>query len=223
MRIASALLGATALVALSATPALAKSAFDGPYVGVAAGYTWLNPDSETRVPGTNLNDRVDESADGFTGAAFFGYGRTFDAFYLGGEAEIGWSDLEETFRVGPNPYGYEAGLTYGLSARAGYLVDRDTLVYGRVGWQRTELDVTSQLNNIVTIGGIIPRIDESQDLDAWRVGGGVERVVGQNLLVRAEYNYTNYEDVTLRYTGNLGSLELSPEEHTARVGIAYRF
>lgn len=223
MRIASALLGASALVALSAAPALAQSAFDGPYAGVAAGYTWLNPDARTTTPNNILNERVDESADGFTGAAFLGYGRTFDNFYLGGEVELGWSDLEETFRVGANPYGYEAGLTYGLSARAGVLADKDTLLYGRVGWQRTELDVTSQLNNVITIGGFIPAINESQDLDAWRVGGGVERVIGQNLLARAEYVYTNYEDLTLRYTGNVASQSLSPEEHTVRVGIAYRF
>lgn len=223
MRTASALLTATALVALAATPAMAKSAFDGPYVGVAAGYTWFNPDARTTTPNTGLNERVDESVDGLTGVAFLGYGQTFDNFYLGGEAELGWSDLDKTVRVGTNPYTYESGLTYGLSARVGYVVTPDTLLYGRVGWQRTELDVKGQLNNVVTIGGFIPRVNESKDIDAWRLGAGVEHVIGPNLLARAEYVYTNYEDVTLRYTGNVATQKLNPDEHAVRVGVAYRF
>jgi outer membrane immunogenic protein len=214
--------GASIMAALSAAPALADSRFDGPYVGAAAGYSWAKPDSVATIPAVG-REAVDKRVDGFSGVGFVGFGRTFDALYLGVEGEIGFTDAEATNRVGTNPYGFETGLTYGLSLRAGVLATPDTLIYGRVGWQRTELDIKSQLNNVVTIGGFIPRINQSQDLDGWRLGGGVERAIDDNLLARVEYNYTNYEDVTTFYTGNIGRLALSPDEHSVRVGLAYRF
>lgn len=196
-RIASALLGGVTLVAVGAAPSLAQSPFDGAYVGVFTGYS----DTNASAASGTTNAKID--ADAWLYGAYAGYGKTFDKLYLGAEAELGSASLS-------NNSGTVAGLatkldaneSWGLSARAGYLATNDLLVYGRAGWQRTNYDVT--------VGTGANRIKVGDNLDGYRLGGGLEYAVTDNVLVRTEYNYVNYDDTNFR-------------ENQVRVGVAYRF
>lgn len=206
-RITSALFGATALVALSATPSLAASVFDGPYVGVYTGY------SDAGLDATTTAGNSDKSVDGWAFGGYAGYGRTFDRFYFGGEGEVGYNDTNGKLNTTDVNGKIDGDVTYGLSARAGYLVSDTLLAYGRVGWERSKFELKG------TAGGVTGK--DNVDLDGIRFGGGVEAAVLPNVLVRAEYTYTNYEnkDFTL---GTIAG-EAKPDESALRVGVAYRF
>lgn len=195
-RIASALLGGVALVAVGAAPSLAQSPFDGAYVGVFTGYT--NDDASAKS-GTAT---ADFDADGWLYGAYAGYGQTFGKIYLGGEAEIGSADLSGSGTVAGLRSKLDANESWGLSARAGYLVNNDVLLYGRAGWQRSNYDVT--------VGTGTSKIKVGDNVDGYRLGTGVEYAVTDNVLARLEYNYTNYDDTNFK-------------QNQIRVGVAYRF
>lgn len=190
-RIVSALLGGVALVAVGAAPSLAASPFDGAYVGVYTGYADNN----------GSNGAGDIDTDGWTYGGYVGYGKTFDQFYFGGEAEIGSIDIDGKGTVGTVPTTLKINESYGLAARAGLLVSDNALFYGRVGWQRTNYEAK--------IGTGAARFTVDDTLDGVRVGGGLEYALTDNVLTRVEYNYTNYEQ--------------GVSDNQVRVGVAYRF
>jgi len=66
------------------------------------------------------------------------------------------------------------GRAVSTSARVGYNVADKALVYGKIGYDRT-------------------KVSKSVELDGLRVGGGVEFKVGSRLFVGPEYNYTDFE------------------------------
>jgi outer membrane immunogenic protein len=196
-RIASALLGGVALVAVGAAPSLAQSPFDGAYVGAFTGYTDNNASAASGAV------RADIDSDGWLYGAYAGYGKTFDQFYFGAEAEIGSASLSgNAGTVAGLPTKLDANESWGLSARAGYLLNDSTLLYARAGWQRTNYDVT--------VGTGATQVKASDNLDGYRLGGGLEYAVTDNVLVRTEYNYVNYDNTNFR-------------ENQVRVGVAYRF
>ncbi|MFC7334904.1 outer membrane protein [Rhodocista pekingensis] len=217
-RITAALFGATALVALSSAPALAQSPFDGGYVGAALGYAWMKPNGTTTFSNATTQ-KVDRTNDGVTGAVFLGYGKTIDTLYLGIEGEIGISDQEKTSTLAGNSYNFDAGTSLGIALRAGLLATPDTLVYGRIGWQRTDLDVSGRLGSVAGT----PTMDENEHLNGWRIGGGVEHALTENVLARLEYNYTDYESYKVSYGQGGARTNAEPHESAVRVGVAYRF
>jgi len=199
----SALLAGVALAALTAAPALAQSAFDGAYVG---GYIGYKDGDAAATAGTTGRD---VGYDGFDLGAYAGYGRTFDRFYLGGEVDLGYSDVDGEATVGSLAATAEQDFTYGISARAGFLLSPDILAYGRVGWGQTEFDVTAGSGSF------------SDEVEGWRYGGGVEVALSNNLLTRVEYTYTDYDEFD--FTAGTTSVAVQPDDHAVRVGLAYRF
>ena len=208
-RFASAIIASTAVTMAFAAPALARSPFDGAYIGGFVGYT--DGDVETTVGA--LADDV--GVDGFDGGLYAGYGQTFDRLYVGAEAEIGYGEIDGDGTVGTLVTAFETDWTYGVAARAGFLATDNVLVYGRVGYQWTEFQ------GVAISGGTAVGLDRT--FDGWRVGGGVEVAVTDNLLTRLEYNYTNYDQFGFDATigGTVESFE--PDSHSFRVGLAYKF
>lgn len=206
-RFASALLAGAALTVVATAPAMARSPFDGAYVGAFAGYS--DGDVDTTVG--SIAD--DTGIDGFTFGGYTGYGKTFDKLYIGGEAEIGYTDLDGSGTVGSLSASYETDWSYGLSARAGYLVTPTVLAYGRVGYQWTEFEGTAT--------SAATAVNFDRTFDGWRLGGGVEVAITDNLLSRVEYTYTDYDTYDLTAGASVGGLE--PSDHAVRIGLGYRF
>lgn len=203
-RFAYALLGSIALVGAATAPSLAQSTvFNGPYVGVFAGYDFS--DTETTAPGV----AQDLNQDGKSFGGYLGYGQTFDRFYVGAEGEIGGNDLNGSKNVAGRITSLDANESYGLSVRGGYLVTDNALLYGRVGWQRTNFEVNS--------GGL----SLHDDLDGVRFGGGLEVAMTDNLLARLEYNYTDYD--ALKYSVGTANYSVQPDGGQLRLGVGYRF
>lgn len=164
----------------TATPAFAQS-FQGPFVGVQAGG---QHDKFGRMPAGAVDLNVDKSKNAATGGIFAGYDVQMGSLVIGGEADFSAGikdsvvtrDPGATFEVDPK---WSADLT----ARAGYLVDQDTLAYVRGGYARVRASTS--------LAGKDGVIRDEVDLGGWTAGAGVERMLGGGLSGRLEYRYSD--------------------------------
>lgn len=176
---------ASVALALSLGVAHAGEAnFDGAYGGVQGAYSRL--------------DGGDVDLDGFGGGAFGGYGKTFGNWYVGGELSVDYNKVDGS----KNGVDLEKKYSYGVAARAGYLVAPKVLGYGVVGWERGKFEAKAA------------GAKESEELNGLRVGIGAETFVKDNVSVRTEVNYVDWK-------GKGGADD--GKEWRANVGVAYHF
>lgn len=166
----------------------------GLYVGIQGGYAWINAD----VPGLG-----DEDFDGGVFGAYAGANWQHGDWVFGIEGDVAYTWTENTY------FGvYDAGTDWqgSIRGRVGYAIDR-TLIYGTGGLA---------IANAYIEG---PGIDESDTMTGWTVGAGVEHAFTDNLIGRVEYRYTDFGDIGI--DGIVDDIDV--DQHTLRVGIAYKF
>ncbi len=113
-----------------------------------------------------------------------------------------------------------------IRARVGWLPNDNTLLFatGGYGWLGTEFDAV--LDN-----GVDPveLISQSQTLEGFVVGGGIEHAITDNFHVKAEYLYGSFDGVDYTLVGVSGcnpSCEVASsdvEMHAFRLGASYNF
>ncbi|MGO6852788.1 porin family protein [Rhizobium leguminosarum] len=199
---------ALAAVAFSAVPAFAadavvqdpayvqqgqtQSAFDwsGFYLGLQGGYTSTHA--------SYLNGSEQDLDGGSTGI-YGGYNFQHGPFIFGIENDFNynWKD------------GSDVSLKWDGSARGrvGYALDR-TLIYGTGG--------------LAAAGGEVdvPGIGKKDDiLIGWTAGGGVERALTDNIMMRAEYRYDDFGRKD--FGSALGDFEVNQQKVT--IGTSFKF
>ena len=182
------------------------SIFEGTYLGAQGGYSVIDVDVSVAGVGS-----ASDELDGFGGGVFIGFGGTNGNLYGSIEAEVGYDGAEWSETSGGVSADVEAELTYGVGFRVGAVVAENFLIYGRVGWIRTNLDASL---SVVGVGSA----SDDEDIDGLRVGGGVEGKLGDNIGVRGEFTYTNYEDIS-----SVAGVNVDIDQLLFRVGVAYYF
>ncbi len=200
-----AILFATTMTLLAA-PALAQDAptFSGFYIGGQTG--WQGDKASLK------NDPNDQSVsrDGWMYGAQAGYDYRMGNFVLGGEAMIsGSSGTAEQIDTLGNSYKLNAGTTWGLSGRAGYVVAEPVLLYGRLGY--TWASYNYVFNN---------SIETSYDQDGIVVGLGAEYQFSQNISARLEWTYSDLGDDTFQRPPKPPTVFLPQELNFDRMGVA---
>ncbi|TPG20845.1 porin family protein [Sphingomonas koreensis] len=211
-------LAATFGAAGFAAPALAQSTgpFDGPRIGVIAGYDGLRPG---RGPASDIGSN--NGADGFLYGAEAGYDHQMGRFVLGAEGEVAGSTAKaDNDPMDPQELGYgrvKAGRDLYAGVRAGYLVTPTTMIYAKGGYTNARLDLTH--NDGTTNTG------EHFNLDGYRVGAGVEQAIGRNTYAKVEYRYSNYGDARLEYANgaNTNNFDVNTDRHQVVAGVGFRF
>ena len=203
LRILTSVVIATAIAAPLAATAAAAAPFDGPYVGAQIGWqseTMRNVKSNFGVV------PVDKTQHSVTGGIFAGYDKTINGrFVVGGETGLDFaSDAQVQSNVGGTNYSVDPKYSFDVSARAGYLVNPQTLVYARGGYTNARVRTT-----ITNAAGIQ---SASKNEDGWLVGAGVEHMVAQNVSARIEYRYSK-----------LGEGDGKDYRHRLLAGLSYRF
>lgn len=178
-----------------------ESNFEGLYVGAQAHYSIINVDVTTSA------GSADDDMEGFGGGGFVGFGGTSGNLYGSIEAEVGYDGADWSATSGGLTADVEAQLTFGLSFRVGAVVADDFLIYGRVGWIRTNTELS-----VTNLGSA------DEDFDGGRIGVGVEGVFVDNIGIRGEYSYTMYEDPF-----EASGVEFDINQHLFRVGVSYYF
>ncbi len=186
----------------------AETVFDGPYLGLQLGVGKTTSDynytltSETgKLKDTSMNIGV-----------MAGYGKVFsDKIYIGGEIAYTRGNISDNFSIAGVNFKIEQNETLELTPKIGYLVQDDFMLYGRVGWVRTNFE-TSAGNS-----------SDDDNLNGIRFGLGAEKMLNSSISGRFDFTFTNYEDVSYRDGTTAESLKIDTEEILGRIGISYRF
>lgn len=166
------MLAGAALVALAAAPAVAQTgpSFEGPYVGVQAGW--------------NHEIAINRDKDAVVGGVYAGYDHQVTPnIVLGVEGGFSLAASDRIGPSGPDQATIDPHYSFDLGARAGYVVGEKNLVYVRGGYANERARFT-QLAGATTLS-------ENRTNDGWFVGGGVERKLTDTVSTRLEYRYAD--------------------------------
>lgn len=196
-------LATTVLLGTMSAPAAFAQNFDGPYVGVQAGWDL----TDVRNPSTELGTlALDDDGQSFTGGAFAGFDRQVaPRVVLGAEAgaDIGSDDALKT-SGGTGEAIIDPDWSFDLTARAGYLLNPSTLAYVRGGYTNARVKTTMTTP--------VARLTENENRDGWLAGAGIERQLMQHTSARLEYRYSDLSEGDGAY-----------DRHRVLAGISYRF
>lgn len=198
---------ALALIAPNSAMAAEEDAFNGPFIGVEAG--WEGRKIDGTVPTTSATVTLQDSQDDFAYALIAGYDYRIGDIVVG--AQAGFSPEGPAVNAPITGTGGTGGSLridpkwrLDLSARVGAVIAPRLLAYGRVGYtmERSRISglVDAQTN---------PLAAETTTIDGVSFGGGLEYQLNSGLSVRAEYRRTQLD-------GALSS-------NRALAGITYRF
>lgn len=171
--------------------------FDGFNVGANVGYEI----GEAR----SLSRDNDVGLDGFGGGASVAYGTTalYPRVYTGLEGSYSLSDASGKTTVAPETsVRVRREHSFAADTKIGYVADQDTLLYGKVGYERTGF-----------------KLNGDRDWrDGVRLGGGIEHFVyDDSVTVKAEYVHTH----TLPNKGRDTFRNAINSE--LKIGVAYHF
>lgn len=176
--------------------------FNGPFVGVQAGWNQNDIgalDSDLGVVG------VDRKRDSLVGGVYAGYDHKIGSnFVIGAEAGFNVGVDDKITRRGAVDTIVNPNHAFDISARAGYLVNDKSLIYVRGGYDN--------MRARTTVAGPDVALSSKDNYDGWLVGGGFERALGDNVSTRLEYRYSD-----------LGSGASNFDRHQVLLGVAYRF
>ena len=202
MRISTLAILATIFAGPVATAASAAQ-FDGPYFGAQVGW---QSEKMRNVKSSFGVVPVDENKRSITGGVFAGYDKTINGrFVMGAEGGLDFaSDAKTQSAVGGINYSVEPKYSFDITARAGYLVTPQTLLYVRGGY------ASARVRTTITNAAAIQSASDTED--GWLAGAGVERAVAQNVSARLEYRYSKLSE-------GVGK----DQRHRVLAGLSYRF
>ena len=215
------MLAMTAIAAVSAgafaAPAMAQTVpFNGPRIGVIAGYDGISPGSSE-----DQDFRGDKTVDGFQYGVDGGYDVNLGTAVIGVEGEVADSTGKvHPYDNDPNYFGYgrvKTGRDLYIGARAGALVTPNTLIYAKAGYTNARLDLTAQDGETET--------GRHFNLDGYRVGAGVEHQFAGNMYAKVEYRYSNYGKARFEYSdgSNTNNFDVDTDRNQVVAGVGMRF
>jgi outer membrane immunogenic protein len=204
-----------AVAALIAVPALAQAtpdSFNGPFVGVQGGWQQDRQTLDVTSSFGTSKDRQNNSGFGYGGQ--IGYDFLLNPnIVLGAEAAL-------TGRTGSNPLEYNSdftisqGRTVAATARFGYLIGVNGLVYARGGYTNARYKLRNRFG------------DYSQNHGGYTVGAGYEQQLRRNVSARIEYAYSKFGAKSLPGLANgIGATDarLGYSRNEVKAGLNFRF
>ena len=203
------------------SPAVSDNDWSGFFINGSVGYGW--GDTGFKITELESGESVKTSGepDGFLGSVGLGYDWTFGrglVFGVFGDYTIG--ELDDDLSFGSDTFPFKASYDniWAIGARAGYVIHKDLLLYGTLGYTHADFELKS-------VG-----FKESDDVDGFFVGAGLERELCDNLYLKGEYRFSDFGDTKFRVVegGGCGgecefNNKLDHDIHSIRVGLSYKF
>jgi outer membrane immunogenic protein len=187
----------------------------GFYLGAQGGYSW-GSDKIRQLSTTGLGyaGAFRDTPGSALGGGQVGLNVQFDAIVLGLEGDLEALQERGRFNLGRSQRDWQAS----LRGRIGYAFDT-VMIYGTGGAAFTEFDVRSY--NPTSGLGESAQVSKA----GWTLGGGVNYALTNNLILGAEYRYTDYgkfDHAAQSAAPGLAS-EQETKTHTVRASLAYKF
>jgi outer membrane immunogenic protein len=150
------------------------------------------------------------SISGVAGSLFAGVKYPLDGgFFIGAEANVGTSGADAEISLFDITVEADAKTSYGAAALLGYQVTDATALYGRLGYQRTEYELTVRepgfsVSDDETFGGV-------------RFGIGMESELTEQLALRLDWSQTHYS------SKDFDGEKFEPTESLFQVGAVFKF
>jgi outer membrane immunogenic protein len=186
--------------------AFAAEPFNGPYIGAEFGYQQDKLRSSVTSPAGVVLEEANKTGSSFSYGGQIGYDfKVSPAFVLGAEVQA----TGDTNKIRTGNVTADAGRTFNMTARGGFLVADKTLVYGKGGWTNTRVTWNDGIDSVTS------------NRDGWLVGAGVEHAITDNISARAEYRYSEYNRLRTDVSGD--DLSAKFRRNAVAVGVNYRF
>ncbi|RWB66940.1 MAG: porin family protein [Mesorhizobium sp.] len=186
----------------------------GGYIGLQAGYAWGDGDID-QIGGPGF---VETDPDGFLGGVYAGYNYQMSSnIVIGGELDFVSAGVDGSGQIFAAPgvpipgavATEELNWSGAARLRLGYAVDR-FLPYIAGGVAFGDIDVSSN-------GG---GSSFGDTFTGWTIGAGLDYAMTDNLLLRAEYRYTDFGSESF---GDPVNADVDLKTNEVRFGIAYKF
>jgi len=194
----------------------------GVYVGAQAGYAiGESLYTNTDFPG----EYVEYDPDGSFGGVYAGYNYQLPSnVVLGVEADLNLTPIEGSnvyWWIGIWPYetaSAEIKYTAAVRARIGYAMGR-YMPYIAAGVAIAKYDF-----DFITPAGHV-YYQESETLTGWNIGFGSEYAATDNLLIRAEYRYSDFGSAGFSQPDffSIEDAHINLATHDFRIGVAFKF
>ena len=199
-----------------AAPVLAQGApdnsFNGPFIGVQGG--WQQDRQTLTVTDITGTSQAQQNTDGFGYGGQIGYDfRLSPSVVLGAEVAL-TGRTGSTLLDNSSPLELKQGRTIAATARLGYLVGSNGLVYARGGYANTRYTLRDANTDI------------SENRDGFTVGAGYEQQLSRNVSARLEYAYSQFGDDNLpALAADLGvtQAKLKYSRNEVKAGLNFRF
>jgi outer membrane immunogenic protein len=191
--------------------AVKPTIFGGPYLGVQVGYGALvSRNFGVREKSQAID--ISRAGQGPLIGIFAGYGVTWNRLYAGLEADADMSRID----CDPKGRTYSARhqYSYGGGIRAGWLISKSAMLYGRIGPTRTRFIIPYETTN--------QSVRSERSKTGLRMGAGLEVGLGPRDRLRIDYTLTDYGAYDLPY-GHNNSDRFQHDENVVRIGVAHRF
>jgi len=212
---------AAASAATIAVPAAAQDGetnFTGLRVEGLVGYDSARPGSDDDIDNA---DDLDQSIDDVTYGVGVGYDMNLGGVVVGVEGEWMQSEAKTDFDTfGFTEFGVaniDAGRDLYAGIRVGVPVGSNALVYAKGGYTNAKFNVLATDNTTDT--------ETDLDLDGWRAGAGVEFGITDNIYIKGEYRYSNYQRGSVEAPSGMDSdrFDVDVDRHQGVVGVGVRF
>jgi outer membrane protein W len=204
----------------------AQGLYSGFYLGAQLGYGALTTATSGPRGSGEGTDTADMGGFGASYGLFGGWGTEFaNNWYLGVEVDGGNSsaDWNHSKNKPDSVTEYvEQDSNYGLSLRAGYVLDGG-LLYGKLGAVHTDFHTYFTENQYAATGAF----DQKHSETGTRIGLGLEIPASRNLFVRTDYSVTRYDSYGAPHqvsdTGTIATESFKTSDAVFSLGLGWRF
>ncbi len=197
----------TGSVVSDATP------FNGPFIGIQGG--WQQDQQRLAVANSTGLYSARDRTSGFGYGGQIGYDYRLNPYaVLGVEASAtGRTGNGRSYDGYGDVYDLRVGRTFNATARLGYLIRPDSLVYVRGGYSNARFDTNNGFGN------------DAENRDGYTVGVGYEQAIARAVSARVEYNYSEYGNRNLYDAAfnNQGSVASQYRRNAVTAGLNFHF
>jgi outer membrane immunogenic protein len=219
----------SAIALLAASPVQAGDTWTGPFIGLHAGYAWGDASTTDNIKDGVRPGPFDYSPDGVVVGGTAGWNFQIDRFVVGVEGDLSYLDLSGSGIIPSDSSSHQTltldgGLYGDITARAGFLVTPDTLLYGKGGFafytgeaKQTSANPAYSQQGTSTFTG-------------WTAGAGIEQRLTDALSIKVEWMHTDFGDEGGSQTsisdppiGHVYKNDTSLDMDSVRVGLNWHF